>query len=82
MIRIIRLYHGVPAIKADSSISPLICIIEFRELRDANGMYFTVAAIIASKKVSYSPNRDPKIKNAIPTAIDGKRYGKNAMSFT
>src|SRR5690554_169397 len=82
MIFIIRFLHGIPKIIADSSISGLICIIEFRELLEANGIYFIVPAITTSKNVSYIPNAEPKVKNAIPMANAGNRYGKKAILLT
>ena len=59
--------YNAPTISLDN------CSIEFKELRDANGMYFTVPTIISAK---YELNKlifpdEKRIKYAAPTATDG-----------
>ena len=82
MIRVIRLSQGTSWMMAASSISPDSCIMEFRALRLAKGMYLIVPAMISSRKVLYSPALAPNLKNATPTASAGIRYGRKATLLT
>ena len=52
MILVIRFHQGMSWMIAASSISPLSCIMEFRALRLAKGMYLTTPAKISSIKIN------------------------------
>ena len=84
MIRNIRFVHGISWMIAASSISLLICSMEFSALRLANGMYLIVPAMISSVYVlkRLICSFENRMKNAAPTAMDGIRYGRNATPFT
>ena len=72
MIRNILFVHGMSCMIAASSISLLICSMEFNALRLANGMYLIVPAMISSvyvlKRLIFSLEK--RMKNAAPTAME------------